>query len=132
MGQGVRFALSGGLVTVVNLGVTTLLGEGVGINFDIAIACGFVVAISIHFTLQRFFVWDRSRNFALSLRHQIGRYLIVAAAQYGATAGGTAALKGLFGVPQEIAYLMAVATVTLCNFFLLGSRVFHSAEPVTR
>jgi putative flippase GtrA len=129
-GQGVRFAISGGLVAGVNLGVTTLLGEGIGINFDIAITCGFLIAISLHFTLQRFFVWDRSRNFALPLRHQLGRYLVVAGIQYGATTGGTAAVKGLLGVPQEVAYLSVALAVTLSNFFLLRSRVFHPADPV--
>jgi putative flippase GtrA len=129
-GQGLRFALSGGLVAAVYVGTTTLLGAVIGIRFQLAIAIGFVVAISVHFTLQRLFVWDRLRVFALPIRHQVTRYLAIAAIQYGLTAACTAALRALLHLPAETAYLITAASLSAGNFFLLRSRVFHPADPV--
>lgn len=128
--QGLRFMISGGLVAGVYVGTTSLLGEVVGIAFQLAIAIGFIVAISLHFTLQRLFVWDKLRNFALPIRHQAMRYLFLAALQYAATAAGTAALPTLFGLPAEIAYLLTAAVVSVSNFFLMRSRVFHPTDPI--
>src|ERR1039458_4815150 len=92
LGQGVRFALSGGAVTLVYLGTTTVLADVAGLPFQAALAIGFSVAIAVHFTLQRLFVWTHHEEFALPLHQQAGRYLAVAAVQYGVTAASTALL----------------------------------------
>lgn len=129
-GQGLRFIASGGVVATVYIATTSLLGAVLGLPFALAIAIGFIVAISLHFTLQRIFVWDRERNFALPIRRQVIRYLLVAAVQYGVTAAGTAALRALFELPGEIAYLMTAAVVSASNFFAMRSHVFHPADPI--
>ncbi len=86
LGQGARYVLAGGTVTLVYLGTTTVLADVVGLPFQIALAIGFCTGLAVHFTLQRFFVWAPHEGYALPLHHQAARYLVVAGAQYGLTA----------------------------------------------
>lgn len=126
LGQGVRFALSGGTVAGVYLGATTVLAEVAGLPFQAALAIGFSVAIVVHFTLQRLFVWSHHEEFALPLGHQIGRYLLVAAMQYGVTATSTSLLPSALEVPAEAVYLVTVGVVLSTNFLVFRNGIFHA------
>lgn len=125
LGQLVRFGLTGGLVTLLYLTVTTVLSQVVGLPFEVALAIGFVTAILLHFTLQRLFVWIHEDGFALPFRHQVGRYLLMAGAQYGCTAVSTATLPGALGVHTEIVYLATMAVVTTTGFLVMRFIIFH-------
>jgi len=131
LGQGVRFGLSGGTVALVYLATTTLLAEVAGMPFQAALAIGFCVAIAVHFTLQRLFVWAHHEEFALPLGHQLGRYLAVAAVQYGVTAASTGLLPSALGISTEIVYLATVVVVLSANFLVFRNGIFH-AEPDDR
>jgi putative flippase GtrA len=126
IGQGIRFALAGGTVALVYLVVTTVLAEVVGLPFQAALAIGFGVAIVVHFTLQRFFVWIHHEEFALPLRHQVGRYLLVAGAQYGITVVSTSFLPALLGVSTEVVYLATVGLLLGVNFLVYRYGIFHA------
>jgi putative flippase GtrA len=128
-GQLVRFALTGGLVTVLYLTVTTVLSQLVGLPFQVALAIGFVSALLLHFTLQRLFVWVHDDGFALPLRHQVGRYLLMAGAQYGGTAASTAVLPGVLGVATELVYLATMAVATTAGFLVMRFIIFHGTAP---
>ena len=127
VGQGLRFAASGGAVALVYIATTTLLAEVIGIPFELALAIGFSIAIATHFTLQRVFVWTHADGFALPLRQQALRYLPIAGAQYGLTAAATATLPGALGVRTEVVYLCAAGLLSAVNFFVFRTRVFHPA-----
>jgi putative flippase GtrA len=126
LAQGVRFGIAGGTVAVVYLAITTLLAEVAGLPFQAALAIGFSIAIAVHFTLQRVFVWAHRDQFALPLGHQVVRYLAVAAAQYGITAAATALLPSALGVATELVYLATVAVVLSVNFLVFRHRIFHA------
>jgi putative flippase GtrA len=126
-GQGVRFALSGALVALVYVAVTTLLHDAFDVTFQIALAIGFVVSVALHFTLQRLFVWRHYERFALPAGHQAIRYLCVCGVQYAVTALSTAKLPGLVGLPVEVVYLATMLTVAGVNFLLFRGRIFHAA-----
>jgi len=126
LGQGLRFGLAGATVALVYLTTTTILAEGVGLPFQAALAIGFCVAVLVHFTLQRVFVWAHHEGFALPLRHQIGRYVVVAAAQYGLTAASTGLLPSALGLPTELVYLATVAVMLSANFLLFRNGIFHA------
>jgi putative flippase GtrA len=123
--QGARFALAGGIVSLVYLATTTLLADVAGLPFQAALAIGFSLAIAVHFTLQRVFVWTHHEEFALPLRHQVGRYLAVAALQYGVTAASTGLLPSALGVSTELVYLVTVAVVLSVNFLVFRHGIFH-------
>jgi putative flippase GtrA len=125
LGQWVRFALSGGTVALVYLATTTVLAEAVGMPFQAALAIGFSLGLIVHFTLQRVFVWTHHEEFALPLGHQLGRYLALAAVQYGVTAASTALLPSALGVAAELVYLVTVVVVVGTNFVVFRAGIFH-------
>jgi putative flippase GtrA len=125
LAQGVRFAMSGAFVSTVYLTLTTLLAEVSHLRFQVALVIGWCVAIAVHFTLQRTFVWRRASGFALPFGRQVRRYLLVAVSQLGITAATTTLLPSVLHVPTEAVYLGTAVLVTLVNFLLFRNRVFH-------
>lgn len=126
LAQGARFALVGCLSAAVYLLTTTFLALVVGVPFEVALLIGFSAGLVFHFTLQRLFVWGHEEGFALPLHLQAARYAIVAGAQYGITAAGTALLPRALGLPTELVYLAIVLLCTGCNFVIFRGRVFHA------
>ena len=128
--QGLRFALSGGFVALVYTATTLLLADVAAFPFEAALVIGYAVGLATHFTLQRVFVWTHADGFALPLRHQIWRYLALAAVQYVATAAATGLLPHALHVPTEAVYLTVVALLAVTNFLVFRTRVFHAAAPL--
>lgn len=129
LGQGMRFAIAGATVTVIYVSVTTLLASVVGLAFQVALALGYLTGMSVHFTLQRLFVWTHHEEFALPIGRQIGRYLLSSACQYGVTAASTAELPSELGLPTEAVYIATMVFVVSVNFFVFRHGIFHSANP---
>jgi putative flippase GtrA len=130
LGQGVRFALVGALVAVVYLSSTTILAVVVGIPFQAALAAGSALALAVHFTLQRVFVWAHHEEYALPFHRQIGRYLLLTGTQYGITAASVALLPNVLGISTEIVYLATAILVASTNFLLFRNRIFHANSTV--
>ncbi|HUB73879.1 MAG TPA: GtrA family protein [Solirubrobacteraceae bacterium] len=128
LGQGMRFALSGATVAVVYLSTTTVLADVVGLPFQEALVIGFCTGLAVHFTLQRVFVWVHHEEFALPLGHQLWRYLLVAAVQYGVTAASTALLPSALDLPTEVVYVATVAVVFAANFVVFRQGIFHPSS----
>lgn len=115
-------------MALVYVGTTTILAEVVGLRFEPSLAIGFALAIATHFSLQRLFVWRHAAlSYALRLHHQLVRYAAVAGLQYGITAAITAAVPHALGVSPEVVYLPTVAVLSVANFMVFRSRIFHSA-----
>jgi putative flippase GtrA len=128
LGQGVRYGLAGATVALVYLSTTTILAEVVRIPFQIALAIGSCVALVVHFTLQRLFVWIHHDEFALPLHHQAGRYLTVAGTQYGLTIASTSLLPAALGVSAEIVYLVTVVVLASTNFLVFRHGIFQADQ----
>jgi putative flippase GtrA len=124
-GQGMRYVLAGGTVALMYLISTTLLAEVVGLPFQVALPIGFALALCVHFTLQRLFVWVDNGEFALPFQHQARRYLVVAGVQYGVTAATTSLLPAAMGLPTEVVYLITVLLLGSANFVVFRNIVFH-------
>lgn len=126
VGQGVRYALVGCVVAFIYVATTTVLADVFAVPFQLALSIGFVTGICVHFTLQRLFVWVNNAQFALGVRGQMGRYLLVAAFQYAVTTISTLLLPKALGVPVTIVYLVTAPMLTVISFLLFRSRVFHA------
>ena len=126
-GQGARYAVAGTIVALVYLLITSFLAEVVGVPFEVALSIGFALALAVHFTLQRMFVWVHEEDFALPLQRQARRYLAVAGAQFAVTGLSTSLLPGVLGLSTEIVYLATVAVLTTVNFLLFRNVVFQAA-----
>jgi putative flippase GtrA len=125
-GQGVRFAVAGGVVALIYLTTTTVLAEVFGVPFQVALIIGTAAGLVAHFTLQRLFVWVHHEEFALGLHAQVGRYLMVAAVQYGLTAAATSVLPDALGVPVTPVYLVTALTLAMLNFLIFRGGIFHA------
>jgi len=128
VGQLVRFTISGSVVAIVYVSVTTLLHDIFAVQFQLALAIGFVVGVALHFTLQRVFVWRHHQAFALAAHRQAIRYLGVCGSQYGVTALSTAVLPALVGLPVEVVYLATMLTIAAFNFLFFRGSIFHQSR----
>jgi putative flippase GtrA len=115
-------------VAAVYVGGTLLLSGPVGLPIQAAIPIAYAVAVAFHFLLQRVFVFRHDGGFALSVREQVVRYLLIAATQYPATAALTALLPAIFDLSDQVAYLITAAIISLTSFFVLRLGVFHPQE----
>jgi putative flippase GtrA len=129
LGQWVRFAMVGGVAALIYLLSTSLLALVVGLPFQVALTIGFLLALAFHFTMQRLFVWATREGFSLPFRHQAGRYLSLAAVQYGVTSASTSLLPHALGLPTEAVYVVTVALLAVTNFLVYRRGVFHAKEP---
>jgi putative flippase GtrA len=123
----IRYGISGLMVATVYLGLPVVLNAAVGLSIEAGIPIAYVVAISLHFTLQRLFVFRHVESFALSKRQQAMRYVVIAAFQYPTTAIATALLPGLLGISERVAYLATAIVIVVLTYAVLRTRVFHAA-----
>jgi putative flippase GtrA len=128
--QATRFVLTGATVAVFYVASTTFLNKVAATPFQVALAVGFLAAIALHFTLQRFFVWAQEAPFTLTLHRQLGRYLAMATLQYLVTAAATATLPSLFAASTFKVYLVTTAVVSVSTFLIFRSNVFHTNDAV--
>jgi putative flippase GtrA len=126
VGQGLRYAVAGSIVALWYLTTTTVLADVFGVAFQLALVIGFVSAVLVHFTLQRFFVWVHHSEFALGIRAQVTRYLLVAGCQYAVTAAATSLLPGALGLPVTPVYFATAVALPGLNFLIFRGGVFHA------
>ena len=74
-GPTMRYAIAGATVAIVYLGIPVTLNGGAGVPVQVAIPIAYVAAVTLHFNLQRHFVFRHVSEFALSRREQITRYV---------------------------------------------------------
>jgi putative flippase GtrA len=121
----IRYGIAGLTVASVYLGLPLVLNGVFGLPIEAAIPIAYAAAISLHFTLQRLFVFRHVESFALSTREQAMRYVVIAAVQYPTTALATAVLPGLLHVSERAAYLGTAVVVAVTFYVVLRTHVFH-------
>lgn len=129
-GPTIRYGIAGITVASVYLGTPIVLNSAWGLSIQAGIPIAYVVAISLHFTLQRLFVFRHVETFALSRRQQVMRYAVIAAFQYPTTALATAVLPGLLHISSKASYLATATAIAIATYVVLRTRVFHPLEPL--
>ena len=87
--------------------------------------------MSLHFTLQRHFVFRHVDEFALSARQQIGRYVVVGAVQYPTTALAIALLPDALGVSPRAIFVCFTLLISSLSFLIFRRHVFHPQDAPT-
>jgi putative flippase GtrA len=123
-----RFGLSGGVVALVNTGSMTVLVAGFSIRPQIALILSYALGLTVHFTLNRQWVFSSEDAYHLHLTVQGMRYISSAAMIYGLTALALATLPGSLDVPSLGVYYVTVIALSFVNFFVLRSFVFRTAR----
>jgi putative flippase GtrA len=124
-GPAIRYGIAGATVAGVYLAIPLVLNGVFGVEIQIAIPIAYVLAVSLHFNLQRLFVFRHVESFALSTRQQIGRYVAIGAIQYPTTALATALLPGALGVSERVMFVITTLFISVTFFLVLRGHVFH-------
>lgn len=127
-GPTIRYGISGCVVTSTYLGIPLVLNGALGIAIEVVIPIAYLVAATLHFNLQRHFVFRHVTEFALTTRQQIMRYVGVFAVQYPLTAVFTAVLPGALGVSPRVVFVCTALSISFSVFLLLRSHVFHGSS----
>ena len=121
----IRFLISGGVVAVVSVSMTTALRLA-GLPFQIAFAFGYCCALAVHFVLHRSFTFASKEAYALTGPRQATRFIATALTQYVLIAFGVAVLAPLLGLRDLVVYLILIVCMSGGNFFITRHRIFHS------
>jgi putative flippase GtrA len=122
----VRFAISGGVVAALYVSAMTGLVLA-GIPAQVALPIAYALAIALHFTLNRRFVFVSQHGYTHALSAQGRRYLVVAFASYALTAASLAIFPSALDAPRLAVYYVTAATLSLGSFMLLRRWVFVSS-----
>ncbi|MDO5083877.1 MAG: GtrA family protein [Arachnia propionica] len=130
-----RYVGVGGLAFVVDLVVTVVLRDHLGIALWLAVACGYWAGFVVNFTLQRSFAFQGGRNIGASLV----KYLMLVGFNWAATTLVMQLLVEGLGVPTAVAKILCTLMTTVWNYPLYRFLVFPTeqatrpqAEPVPR
>jgi putative flippase GtrA len=121
-----RYLIGGGTTAAVYIGLTLLLSGPAGVNIQIAIPIAYTCSLVVHFSLQRWFVWAHHEEYALASHVQVGRYLLLALAQYAFTATATAVLPSALGVSAQLVYVVSAVLAAVLAFLAMRYLVFHA------
>jgi putative flippase GtrA len=122
-----KFALTGLIVGATHLGLVTLMVLG-GVPIQAALAISFVIALTMHFTLNRQWVFTHDAGYALRLSRQGLRYLLTAGLSYAGTSIAVAVLPDLLGIPELAAFFLAAGVMACVTFTMLHLWVFQAAQ----
>jgi putative flippase GtrA len=125
-----RYVMVGGLTVVTYVGLTLLFAGGLGLAIQLAMICGYAVALAVHFTGQRLFVFQTQAGFELATHHQARRYLVLGIAQIALSLSITTVLPGLIGVDELIVYAVTTVVLSVASYLMLRFHVFHERAPV--
>jgi hypothetical protein len=103
-----------------------------GVPIEAAIPVVYLAAITLHFNLQRRFVFRHVSTFALDRRRQITRYAAMASIQYPTTAIATSVLPGLLHVSERTAYVITVLAISATFFLALRREHLPSRRRLAR
>jgi putative flippase GtrA len=120
-----RFALSAVTVQVVYAALMAVFLLGLDLPRQAALAIGYSIALVLHFTLNRQFVFAPADGYTQGLTSHGSRYLASAVLVYAITAFGLALVPGALGIAPFIAWLLLATTIGALNFVLLGRFVFR-------
>jgi putative flippase GtrA len=124
-----RFAITGGLATAVQMGVLTLLAPRIG-HADLADLAGFLVSAQVNFVLSATFTWrDRRRPGAAIAGHWLRFHLSIAAMAV-VNLATFAAVHPLTGA--AVAAAAGIGAAAAGNFVLGDRLVFPAAIDGTR
>ena len=121
-----KFAFTGAVVGLTHIGLVSLLVVA-GVPIQLALALAYAVALVLHFTLNRQWVFAADSGYALHFSAQGVRYLIAAAISYAGTAVGVAVLPGALGIPDLAAFFLMTAVMACITFAILHLWVFRPA-----
>jgi putative flippase GtrA len=125
--QLVQFGVVGGVGFFVNLAVYALFVHGVGVDYHVAAAAAWLVAVANNFILNRHWTFNAGDGRA---HHQAARFLIVSLIAFGFSQFTLTLLVEVVSLPKVPAQALAVAMSMPLNF--LGNKMWSFRSRVER
>lgn len=120
-----RFALSAFTVQVVYAALMAVFLLGLDLPRQTALAVGYAVALGLHFTLNRQFVFVSDNGYTRGATSHGRRYLVSAVVVYVITALALAVVPEALGLTPFVAWLLVATTIGVLNYVLLRRFVFR-------
>jgi len=122
-----RFLVTGGSVAALHLGLVSAMVL-LGVHIQAALIVSYAVSLTVHFTLNRQWVFATDQGYAFHLTLQGVRYLCAAAISYAGSAAAVALLPGPLGLPDLAVFFLATGAMTCVTFVVLHLWVFRAAQ----
>jgi putative flippase GtrA len=123
--QPLRYAIVGALTAMTYFVLTLCFTSAFNFPIQIAMVVAYPLSLVVHFTGQRWFVFRSPEGYALAVRHQTQRYVLVGAVQLGASLLITTFVPAMIGVDERIVYVVATFALTVIAYLTLRFHVFH-------
>jgi putative flippase GtrA len=126
-----RFLATGGIVAVIHLGLVSAMVL-FGVHIQVALIASYLVSLTIHFTLNRQWVFASDHGYAFHFTLQGMRYLATAILSYACTATALAVVPDALGLADLAVFFLATGAMAIVSFVLLRTWVFRSAPEATK
>jgi putative flippase GtrA len=124
IGQLVRYALTGGLASIVNIGVYQLLASRFALDPNLAWMLGFIAAVAVGYVTHS--RWSfRGHGTRDNLARTGGRFVIVSLISFGLNSLWVWLLVRFFGLPLWAPYPLVLGVTPLIVFTLNRKWVFE-------
>src|SRR3954453_20942197 len=116
--QPLRFAMVGATTALTYFALTLLFVGALGVPIQLAMVVAYPLSLLVHFSGQRWFVFNSPDGFALAMHHQAGRYVLVGGAQLAVSLVATTVLPPMLGVDDRIVYVSVTLALTVIGYLL--------------
>jgi putative flippase GtrA len=123
----IRYLFSGGIATIVDLGLLYLFTDRLGWWYVWSAVGAFSVAVVVSFSLQKF--WTFQNGGLEGLRHQFALYLTVTIANLGTNTLLVYLLVEKVGLFYLLAQIIAAGLIAIGSFFIYQGIIFRSRQP---
>lgn len=118
----IKYIISGGTATAVDLAFLYVLTEYIGIHYVLSATLAFAIAFFVSFFLQKFWTFrDDSQD---KMYQQMAAYLTLALVNLGINALGMYVLVDFFGLMYIIAQLLMSALISISSFLIYRFGIF--------
>ena len=119
--KGLKFCVTGGLNTIIDLAVTTALNSLLHVNINVAKPIGYLCGMANSFVVNK--KWTFKTGNAATKRELI-KFIIVNACMLGLSLLLINLFKSTFEMHDTLANLLSTAIVMIINFFVSNFWVF--------
>lgn len=109
---------------IVYFSAMAALVEGLRLHVQAALVTAYAIALAVHFSLNRRYVFSSGSGYALSLSAQGARYTAVALASYALTSVALAVLPTLLGTTELLVFYAVAPAQTAVTFLVLRRWIF--------
>ena len=119
--KGLKFCVTGGMNTIIDLAVTTALNSLLHVNINVAKPIGYVCGMANSFVVNKKWTFKTGNN---ATKKELIKFVIVNACMLGLSLLLIYIFKSTLDLNDTIANILSTGTVMVINFFVSNFWVF--------